>query len=117
MAKERKIVTNYKSSLKYQNIKTSLLEQLNSNHTHGNHYEDLVEDYMSLWITKCLLIDDINSRGVSVNWNNGGGQRGKKKNDSVSELVKVNAQMLKLLNELGLKTNDLTNGDDENDEL
>lgn len=119
MARQLKKVTELKNALEYQNIKNDLLQQLSSNRTKGRYYEDLVEDYMSLWITKNLLIQDIDSRGVSISWNNGGGQKGRKKNDSVSELVKVNAQMLKLLNELGLKPTDSTimNVDDEDDEL
>lgn len=119
MSKELKVVKELKNGLEYQNIKNDLLSQLRSNKTKGKHYMDLVEDYMSLWITKNLLVKDINERGVSIAWNNGGGQKGRKKNDSVSELTKVNAQMLKLLNELGLKPTDPTvqNVDDEDDEL
>ena len=119
MAKELKTVTDLKNGLEYQNIRNDLLNQLSSNKIKGRHYSDLVEDYMSLWITKNLLVRDINERGVSIAWNNGGGQKGRKKNDSVSELTKVNAQMLKLLNELGLKPSDSTimNVDDEDDEL
>ena len=64
---------------------------------------DLVDDYLALWDTKNLLIADIDARGACVKWDNGGGQEGFKKNDSISELVRVNAQMLKILSELGLK--------------
>jgi hypothetical protein len=57
----------------------------------------MAEDYMDLWVTKCLLIQDIRQRGVNTVWDNGGGQKGRKKNDSVDLLIKTNAQMLKLL--------------------
>lgn len=117
MARELKAVGELKNGLEYQNIKNDLLNQLRVNKTKGKYYTDLVNDYMSLWVTKNLLVQDINSRGVSIAWNNGGGQKGRKKNDSVSELTKVNAQMLKLLNELGLKPTDSSIGDDEDDEL
>src|SRR3712207_1831096 len=83
-------------------IKEDLLNQLKMNETYGKHYEDLVNDYMALWDIKNRLIEDIKERGVSVEWNNGR-QVGKKKNDSISELNKTNAQMLKILSELGLK--------------
>lgn len=86
----------------YDEIKEDLLKQLESNETYGKHYEDLVNDYMALWDIKNRLIDDIKERGVSVEWNNGK-QTGKKKNDSISELNKTSAQMLKILNDLGLK--------------
>ena len=63
-----------------------------------------------------LLKQDIEERGVRVLYDNGGGQKGIKKNDSVEQLVKIKAQMLKLLSELNIKpSNDLI-GDDE-DEL
>ncbi|MPQ45335.1 helix-turn-helix domain-containing protein [Clostridium tarantellae] len=85
-----------------EDIKEDLLNQLKDNETFGKHYEDLINDYMSLWDIKNRLIDDIKERGVTVEWNNGR-QLGFKKNDSISELNKTNAQMLKILNELGLK--------------
>lgn len=119
MARTLKAVSDLENSLEYLNIKNDLLNQLDCMKIKGKHYSDLVEDYMSLWITKNLLVQDIKSRGVSIRWNNGGGQKGRKKNDSVSELTKVNAQMLKLLNDLGLKPADSTIKivDDEDDEL
>ncbi|WP_423219649.1 P27 family phage terminase small subunit [Clostridium ihumii] len=83
-------------------IKEDLLKQLKENETHGKHYEDLVNDYMALWDIKNRLIADIKERGVSVEWNNGK-QVGMKKNDSIPELNKTSAQMLKILSELGLK--------------
>ena len=86
----------------YDEIKEDLLKQLESNETYGKHYEDLVNDYMALWIIKNRLIEDVNERGVSVEWKNGK-QTGKKKNDSISELNKTSAQMLKILNDLGLR--------------
>ncbi|WP_423739230.1 P27 family phage terminase small subunit [Clostridium sporogenes] len=83
-------------------IKEDLLKQLEENETHGKHYEDLVNDYIALWDIKNRLIADIKERGVSVEWNNGR-QVGMKKNDSIPELNKTSAQMLKILSELGLK--------------
>lgn len=97
----------------YKEIKKDLLDQLERNGIYGKQFKDLVEDYMSLWIVKNLLIEDINIRGVSVVYNHGGGQSGYKKNDSVAELNKTNAQMLKLLNELGIKATVVDSGDDD----
>lgn len=87
----------------YAQIKQDLLDQLDRNGTTGKYYTDLVGDYMDLWVTKCMLVEDIQSRGVSVVYDNGGGQKGRKKNDSVEQRIKVNAQMLKLLTELGIR--------------
>lgn len=83
-------------------IREDLLLQLKLNDTEEKMFLDLVEDYMSLWNIKNRLIEDIANRGVSVEWHNGK-QLGYKKNDSISELVKVNNQMLKILADLNLK--------------
>ncbi len=97
-------------------IKKDLLDQLDRNGVYGKHYRDLINDYMSLWDIKNKLIKDIKTRGVSVHWCNGGGQEGYKKNDSIAELNKTNAQMLKILNELGLKAKSEEHGGEGDDE-
>ncbi len=107
---------NYLESEEYKEIIDDLLDQLERNGTTGQYYIDLVSDYMDLWATKSLLVDDIQQRGVTVLYNNGGGQKGRKKNDSVEQRIKVNAQMLKLLSELGIKPVQL-DGDDDDDEM
>ncbi|HDX9587599.1 TPA: P27 family phage terminase small subunit [Bacillus pseudomycoides] len=93
-------------------IKQDLMQQLKENGTVRAHYTDLVDDYMALWDIKNNLIIDIEERGVVVEWSNGK-QQGKKKNESISELNKTNAQMLKLLAELGLKATELEKDDDD----
>lgn len=96
-------------------IKQDLLDQLERNGTTGRHYIDLINDYLDLWETKNMLIRDVNERGVRVEYNNGGGQVGYKKNDSVDQLLKVNQQMLKLLDSLGIKPEQ--GGDQEDEEM
>ena len=95
-------------------IKKDLINQLEKNGVHGNHYLDMANDYMCLWAIKNKLIEDINERGVSVMYQNGASQSGYKKNDSISELNKTNGQMLKILNELGLRATS-TLADDKDD--
>ena len=95
-------------------IKKDLINQLEKNGVHGNHYLDMINDYMCLWAIKNKLIEDINERGVSVMYQNGPSQTGYKKNDSISELNKTNGQMLKILNELGLRATS-TPADDKDD--
>jgi hypothetical protein len=95
-----------------EGIRSDLLKQLEDNETYGKHYVDLIEDYMALWDIKNRLIKDIKERGVSVEWNNGK-QKGMKKNDSIPELNKTNAQMLKILSELGLKPSPKVDDDDD----
>lgn len=84
-------------------IKADLLEQLERNGTIGKYYIDMVDDYMEMYDIESKLLDDIKLRGVSVEYNNGGGQQGMKKNDSVDMLIKTNKQMLTILDALGIK--------------
>lgn len=106
------IVKKKEKSNLYKAIESDLLAQLQHNGTTGRYYKDLVTDYMNLWITKALLIDDIKERGVRTEYDNGGGQKGYTKNNSVELLVKTNAQMLKLLSELGIKPSQSIGDDD-----
>lgn len=94
-------------------IKTDLLDQLIRNGTAGKYYIDLVDKYMDFWDMENALIDDIKERGVVVSYDNGGGQRGNKKNDSIDQRIKVNAQMLKILDSLGIKPTGNYGGDDD----
>lgn len=114
MAKNAK-AKKYLESEEYQKIKADLLDQMERNGTNGEYYIDLVNDYMDMWVTKCLLVDDIQERGATISYDNGGGQKGKKKNDSIDQRIKVNAQMLKLLAEIGIKPS-RADGDLDNDE-
>ncbi len=101
----------------FDTIKKDLLDQLDRNKTVGEYYIDLVNDYMDMWVTKCLLVDDIQRRGVNVKYDNGGGQKGMKKNDSVEQRIKINAQMLKLLSELGIKPSQSDGDNDDNEDM
>lgn len=100
----------------FNEIKADLLKQLNDKEIYGKHYEDLVSDYMELWNIKNRLIFDIKERGVAIEWTNGK-QHGMKKNDSISELNKTSAQMLKILSELGLKPVPVEGDGDDNEPL
>jgi len=100
---------------KRDRIRSNLLKSLDKKLIIGQVYLDLIEDYMAMWDIKNGLIADIQERGVSVFWQNSETQQGYKKNDSIAELNKTNAQMLKILNELGLKAEpqQRTDPDDE----
>lgn len=93
-------------------IKQDLLDQLERNGVFGKYYIDLVYDYMAMWEIKNKLIRDIKKRGVSVP-----GMHGMKKNESITELNKTNAQMLKILGELGIKPSRMDGDVDENMEM
>ena len=78
---------------------------------------DLIDSYMDLWIVKELLNNDISERGVYVTTLNAKNQEIQKKNDSVGELSKITAQMLKVLSHLKLEINDNKAPINDDDEL
>ena len=94
---------SYKSSEEYKKIRASLLRQLEENRAKKEFFLDLIDDYMDLWIIKNQLIDDVDERGVVTEYKNGANQYGYKRNDSVGDLLKVNTQMLKILQQLEIK--------------
>lgn len=94
-------------------IRHDLLEKLECNGTSGQHYMDLVEDYMALWDIKNMLTQDIQERGAVVVYVSNTGNENLKKNESVGELVKVNDRMVKLLDALGISPAQVSDEDDE----
>ena len=94
---------DYKKTKAYRVLKQSLLDQLEENGNTKDFFIDLVEDYMRLWVIKNQLNDDIEERGVVTTYKNGANQYGQKRNDSIADLLKVNSQMLKILQQLEIK--------------
>ena len=103
----------YEDNLVYIDLKEQLIKKGN----YSSHTEELLQKYMDFTQIEEMLKEDINKRGVSVYWCNGGGQEGYKKNDSVSELAKTNAQKLKLLSALGIKAPEAKESGDEDYEV
>ena len=102
---------------KRNKIRNELRQQLEDMGVVGLYFYDLVDDYMELWSIKNKLIEDVKKRGVSVKYNNGGGQSGYKKNESIGELHKTNTQMLKILAQLEINVRDLPVDEDEDEEF
>lgn len=97
-------VSTLKKSKRYKTIKEDLMSFVQLSGACTPIFADLVEDYMSLWITKELLKIDIETEGVKSKYNNGGGQEGDKVNPSIDKLRQTNQQMLKILQEVGMTT-------------
>lgn len=116
MAKKRKRVIEFEESEQYLDLKTYLLNQLTKNENNVVVYRELVDEYMDLWITSKLLSDDILSRGTKIRWKNGKNQSGYKKNESVQEKIKVNQQMLQILDKIGISPDKCGDPDEENDD-
>ncbi|MFC0525787.1 P27 family phage terminase small subunit [Pontibacillus salicampi] len=91
-------------------IEKDLKNQLKDKWIVGNHYSDMIQDYLSLWDLKCDLINDIRKYGTKI-----AGMHGPKSNPAINDLHKTNAQMLKILSELGLNAspNEPKDDDDE----
>lgn len=117
MAKPKsKTVIDFKNSEQYSKLRESLVNQISDSRGNAPEYFlDMIDNYMGLWATAKALQSDIEARGVVVKWDNGGGQKGVKKNDSIAELNKTIQQMSKLLESLGLKPTDLVSGSDGDD--
>ena len=94
-------------------LRRDLIEQLKGKGAVERFYIDMVDQYIFFWSTTKRLQKDIEDRGVSVPYDNGGGQKGAKKNDSIAELVKVNAQMIKILDKLKIQAPEAKLEDDE----
>lgn len=84
-------------------IKDSLMRQLKLQNKTSEFYSDLVEDYMFYWSLKKKLVADIKKKGIRYSAINGNGIEVEKSNESVINLQKTTATMLKILADLNLK--------------
>ena len=78
---------------------------------------DKLEDYVTFFKIKNALIQDLEDRGLVVEWNNSETSRGEKLNESLSMFLKVDTQMLKILNFLDLKPTQNLKEDDDDEPL
>ena len=106
-------VDRIKRTKEYRSIRTSLIDQLERSGNDLPHFLNMVEDYMSMYVTKELCKADIADRGISVTSIGSTGQLVTKKNDSADLLLKTNQQMIKLLDMLGIKPDAGLGAEDE----
>ena len=98
---------------KSQSIRDALLEQLAMLGAGQEHYIDLIDDYMSMWNIKTKLAEDLKTRGTVYTDKSSVGVSMLKNNPSTKEFVMVNKQMLSLLKELGLSTDNAVGSDED----
>jgi chromosome segregation ATPase len=112
---ERKNAVEEKIDIIREDLRTQLLNQSKL----GKHFEDMVEDYIFFVRLKEDLQQDIRDNGLRYKSMTGNGYPTEKPNESVKNLKDINAQMLKILQELDLKEPDEGPkvGDDEDDLL
>ena len=96
-------MTQRKKTLTQKEIKESLVKQLKLRGMNAEFYKDLVDDYVYYWSLKKKLIADIRKKGIRYETINGNGVSGEKANESVVNLQKTTATMLKILADLKLK--------------
>lgn len=84
-------------------IERDLKDQLISSGNIGKQYDDLISDYMFLFDLKETMRRDIKKNGLRVKATNGNGFETEKDNASVTNVLKINSQMLKILSDLNLK--------------
>lgn len=105
-----------KRKSKKTRIKEDLLDQLERAGVYGDHYLDLIEDYMSLWEIKNKLIKD-GKKNPYTEWRNSESSFGRKKNDSIDQALKVNQQMIKILEFLDIKPSKQDGEKDDDEEM
>lgn len=102
---------------KVDNIREDLKTQLLAQSKFGKQFDDMIEDYIFLVKLKEDLQLDIKLNGLRYQSMTGNGFAISKPNESVQNLLKVNAQMLKILQDLELKSPDEEGGEKSGDDL
>lgn len=102
---------------KKQTIKEDLQNQLISQSKFGKQFDDMIEDYLYFVDMKERLQHDIDINGIRYRTTGGNGFTTYKPNESCERLLKVNAQMLKILQDLDLKAPDEGPKEGEGDDL
>lgn len=102
---------------KISTIRDDLNNQLLSQNKFGKQFDDMVEDYIFFVKLKENLQYDIAEHGLRYRAVTGNGYPTDKPNESVQNLIKVNAQMLKILQDLELKAPDEGPEEGEGDDL
>jgi hypothetical protein len=105
----------YKQKKKYSEaaLRESLTKQLESKGADIAHFTEMVEQYINLYKMASALYKDIKTRGVVYEDFSSVGVKMIKNNTSVKEVVGVNRQMLAILKDLGLTTDNVPGEDTE----
>lgn len=97
-------------------IRESLIKQLEDKGANVAHFESLVEDYMSYYDAKEEMLTAIAEKGITYMAISSTGKEYEKDNPAVKLLPQYTRQMLSILKDLGLTTdNVIMESDDESD--
>ena len=99
---ERTVEINKKAEIIREDLNNQLMQQ----NKFGKHFEDMVEDYIFFFKMKEDMRQDLVDNGLRYRNTGGNGFTTFKPNESVLNILKVNGQMLKILQDLELKAPD-----------
>lgn len=86
----------------FANIANDITSQLETLSKFGKFYDDLVNEYLYLLSVRESLKEDIRDKGLRYDFVNGNGKEQEKPNESVTNLIKIEQIMLKIINDLGI---------------
>lgn len=98
-------------------VKKSLEEQLEAKGADVELFKDQINDYMTMWDLKERLKEDIERNGIRLEYLAASGGKVEKDNPSVKQIPALNKQMLMLLNQLGISTDNVSRDGSSNDDL
>lgn len=92
-----------KTKQKIEIIRKDLKDQLISQNKFGEHFNDMIENYLFYVKLKEELQYDIDTRGIRYEARTGNGYKTDKPNESIKNLTNVTTEMRKILQDLDLK--------------
>lgn len=102
---------------KIEIIKKDLKEQLIAQNRFGEHFNDMIDNYLFYVKLKEELQYDIKQKGIRYEAKTGNGYLTDKPNESVKNLINVTTEMRKILQDLDLKEPDEPPEEGEEDDL
>ena len=99
----RRVKNKFLESEACKRLKQDMLDDLEVRGLVGTQYTDKVEEYINLWSWLQMLNDDVVTRGVYVEYQNGANQKGTTENKSLTIATRVSAQMLNIWAALGFR--------------
>lgn len=106
-------VEDVEKTKEYKKIKRSLMKQIKNMGCDTPHFISLAEDYMHMYAVKEIAIQDVKDRGNIIHYIGSNGGKMTKKNDSTEQIIKMNTQMIKILDLLGIKPGNGVVADEE----
>ncbi|MFA9381295.1 MAG: P27 family phage terminase small subunit [Acetanaerobacterium sp.] len=94
-------------------IRDALLVQLKNKGADLSHFVSLVDDYVFCWEQEKAMQKDIKTNGSKYIATSSAGKMYEKENSAVKNAILYNKQMLVILKELGLCTDQVTDPDDD----